>query len=69
MVIVCYSHREWPHGRFCCDLWEKNLSILEKQGVPRGFYGLRDDCLSPGHIQRFPGAVPVPLCWCKKHYY
>jgi hypothetical protein len=51
-----------------CELWEKDPSVLEKQGVPRGFCGLCDSCKTPGHVRHFPGIVPYSGSWCDAHY-
>jgi hypothetical protein len=55
--------------RHCyCGLWRKDPSVLEAQGIPRGFCGLCDRCGEPGHTRHFPGALPYTGSWCDMHY-
>jgi len=57
------------NDRSCyCDLWNTNPSVLEKQGVPRGFCGICEKCQKPGHMRHHPGAVPYTGAWCDYHY-
>ncbi len=68
-VIVRYDSKKWPRGRCYCDLWNKSPNTLASQGVPEGFCGLCNVCGAPGHVLHFPGAAPVTIAWCRKHYY
>ncbi|MDD2302244.1 MAG: macro domain-containing protein [Eubacteriales bacterium] len=69
IVIVRYNGKKWPPGRCQCGLWQKNPGVLARQGVPEGFCGFCGVCGAPGHVLHFPGAVPVTIAWCRKHYY
>ncbi|MBP7529637.1 MAG: macro domain-containing protein [Syntrophorhabdaceae bacterium] len=69
IVIVRYDSKKWPRGRCYCDLWNKSPNTLASQGVPEGFCGLCNVCGAPGHVLHFPGAAPVTIAWCRKHYY
>ncbi len=69
MLFKRWRIDKWPPDRCYCDLWKKNPKILIKQGVPEGFCGFCDRCGEPGHVLHFPGALPVTLGWCRKHYY
>lgn len=69
IVIVRYDSKKWPRGRCYCDLWNTSPNTLASQGVPEGFCGLCNVCGAPGHVLHFPGAAPVTLAWCRKHYY
>lgn len=51
-----------------CDLWSKKPSVLEQQGLVRGFCGRCQRCRAPGHTRHHPGAVPVTGAWCDRHY-
>lgn len=51
-----------------CDLWKTNPSVLEKQGIPRGFCGLCKKCRKPGHTRQHPGVISYTGSWCDHHY-
>ena len=68
-AYIVYIYMEKLNERSCyCDLWDKDPSILEKQGVPKGFCGLCEKCHKAGHMRHHPGAVPYTGSWCDHHY-
>ncbi len=51
----------------CCDLWQTNPQVLERQGLPRRYCGMCA-CGAPGHVRQYPGPVPVSSAWCDDCY-
>ena len=51
-----------------CELWEKDPSFFEKQGVPQGYCGFCEKCKRPGHTRHYPGPVPYTGTWCDRCY-
>ena len=47
-----------------CDLWDTDATLLEKQGVLRGYCGICDICNNQGHLSHAPGCHPYTASWC-----